>query len=113
MYRGIFGPPAQEANIAMAYPARRLALAATLVAAFGTPAVGAAADTPPAATTIYVSPSGSDADPGTLTQPIRTLAHAQELVRGLDQDMSADITVALESGTYRLSAPLSFDASDS
>jgi hypothetical protein len=97
----------------MAHCARRLALAATLVAAFGTPAVAAAADAPPGPITIYVSPSGSDADPGTPTQPIRTLAHAQQLVRALDQDMSGDITVALESGTYRLSSPLTFDASDS
>ncbi len=62
---------------------------------------------------VFVSPLGSDSNPGTLLRPIRTIAHAQQLVRGLDPNMSADVTIELMSGTYRLTAPLTLDARDS
>src|SRR5581483_12191065 len=64
-------------------------------------------------TTLYVSPSGDDAQDGTKEHPIRTLQHARDLVRGFNQNMSADITVYLADGTYRLSAPLLLDSKDS
>jgi hypothetical protein len=91
---------------------RNLALVAALLTATGMSTPALAADVPPQ-TVIYVSPSGSDGDPGTLTQPIRTIEHAQQLVRQLDSNMSGDITVELTNGTYRLSAPLTLDARDS
>jgi hypothetical protein len=62
---------------------------------------------------IYVSPSGDDRNPGTFLLPLRHLTAAQEAVRRLDRHMAADITVYLESGTYRLLKPLEFGPQDS
>src|SRR2546423_10455126 len=65
-------------------------------------------------TTIFVSPTGSDADDGTSTaNAVRTLGRAQALVRGVDQNMTGDVRVQLADGTYRMSAPLALDARDS
>lgn len=55
----------------------------------------------------YVSPSGSDADPGTLKKPFATLQRAQEAVR------QKRGPVFLRGGTYHLPAPLVFTAADS
>ncbi|HEX7733575.1 MAG TPA: right-handed parallel beta-helix repeat-containing protein [Ktedonobacteraceae bacterium] len=63
--------------------------------------------------TIYVSPNGNDANPGTASSPIKTLRQAQTLVRGLNQNMSGDIQVYLEGGVYRLTSPLTLTSSDS
>ena len=60
---------------------------------------------------IYVAPSGSDSNPGTLLQPIATLAHAQELARVARG--SGPVTVLLRDGTYYLPAPLVFTSADS
>ena len=85
-----------------------LAAAVTLAtAAFGIPAVSHAAT----AATLYASPTGSGtacsaAAPCSITQ-------AQSSVRSMNSNMSGDIVVQLAGGTYRLSAPLVFNASDS
>jgi len=63
--------------------------------------------------TIYVAPNGDDANPGTLTQPLRTLARARELVRSKTHTMTGDIIVYLRGGTYPQSATLSFGTADS
>ena len=85
-----------------------LAAAATLVtAAFGMPALSHAAT----AATLYVSPTGS----GTAcsaTAPC-SITQAQSSVRSMTSSMSGDIVVQLAGGTYRLTAPLVFNASDS
>ena len=60
---------------------------------------------------IYVSPSGNDANPGTINQPIATLRHAQELAR-LAQ-ASGPVSVVLRDGTYYLEKPLVFNSADS
>ncbi len=62
---------------------------------------------------LYVSPSGRDANPGTRAAPFRTLVHAQRTVRAINGTMTADITVHLESGTYRPRKPLAFGPKDS
>jgi hypothetical protein len=62
---------------------------------------------------IYVSPSGSDSNPGTITSPVQTLQKAQQLVRSSNADMTTDLTVTLADGYYRMSSPLTLDASDS
>ncbi|WP_344669225.1 right-handed parallel beta-helix repeat-containing protein [Catenulispora yoronensis] len=62
---------------------------------------------------LYVSPTGNDADPGTQAAPVRTIARAQALVRTLNQNMTADVTVVLEDGFYRMSSPLTLTAADS
>ncbi|GAA3641591.1 hypothetical protein GCM10022200_26710 [Microbacterium awajiense] len=61
---------------------------------------------------IHVAVDGSDSGAGTAADPA-SLIRAQELVRALNSDMSADIEVVLANGTYRLTEPLMFDASDS
>jgi len=55
----------------------------------------------------FVSPSGSDADPGTLEKPFATLQRAQQAARHQRGD------VFLRGGIYYLSAPLVFTAEDS
>jgi hypothetical protein len=62
---------------------------------------------------VYVSPGGDDANAGTKAAPVRTVQRAQALVRALDQNMTADVTVVLEDGFYRLSGPLALTAADS
>lgn len=62
---------------------------------------------------LFVSPSGDDNNPGTQARPIQTLQHARDLVRGMNQHMTGDITVWLNGGTYRLNEPLALDARDS
>ena len=62
---------------------------------------------------IYVSPSGSNQNPGTASQPLRDLSRAQQVVESDNATTSRDITVYLEGGTYRLSKPLVFGPRDS
>src|ERR1019366_8618780 len=63
--------------------------------------------------TIYVSPAGNDSNLGTYAQPLRSLARAQAIVRTLNRNMTTDIFVYLEGGTYRLSRPLVMGPQDS
>jgi Right handed beta helix region len=64
--------------------------------------------------TVYVSPSGNDANPGTSADgPVKTLQRARDLVRGMNKAMTGDIVVSLAGGTYQLSQPLTLDATDS
>jgi len=95
-----------------------LAAAAVILGASGVMGATAASAAPAPATppgvTIYVSPHGNDANSGASPgQAVATLGHAQQLVRSLDSDMHSDITVELESGTYRLTQPLTMGAQDS
>ncbi len=62
---------------------------------------------------VYVSPSGSDSNPGTPQKPIQTLQHARDLVRSVNARMAGDIIVYLMGGTYRLSQPLALEPADS
>ncbi len=94
----------------------RLALAAALGAVTVAATAALIAHPAGAATqaTIYVSPSGNDANAGTApSQPVRTLQRARDLVRTLDGSMTGDLVVSLANGTYRLSQPLTLDARDS
>src|SRR5277367_369799 len=68
---------------------------------------------PPFDNTLYVSPTGDDANPGTQDKPLQTIAHARDLLHGHVLMSNTDFTVILEAGTYRLSSPLTFDAADS
>jgi hypothetical protein len=81
------------------------------LAAMAAGSTGAAAA--PAGAVVYVSPSGNDANAGTASAPVRTMQRAQALVRGLNQDMTADVTVELEDGFYRMTSPLALTAADS
>jgi hypothetical protein len=99
--------------------AQRYALVTAAATALGATALAATALIVPAAsaatmTTIYVSPSGDDADDGgSPATAVRTLPRAQALVRAVNQAMTGDVRVELATGVYRLSAPLRLDARDS
>lgn len=61
----------------------------------------------------YVAPTGNDANPGTITSPLKTLSGAQAKVRASSLLGQEAINVHVRSGTYYLSEPLQFDARDS
>ena len=95
---------------------RRLVLATVTVLAV---ALGPVLAAGPAAavglpTVLFVSPSGDDANTGTSPlRPVRTPQRARDLVRAMNQQMTTDIVVVLQPGTYRLTSPLELDARDS
>jgi Right handed beta helix region len=93
----------------------RILLAAAISAGVfcAQPGLAGAVVTHNASASIYVSPSGNDGNPGTSAQPLQTLSRAQEVVRTLDANMTGDIDVYLEEGTYRLSRPLQLRPQDS
>ena len=62
---------------------------------------------------IYVAPDGDDSNPGTLAQPLKTLAKARDLVRTKNSAMTADMTVYVRGGTYPLTSTLTFANADS
>jgi len=62
---------------------------------------------------VFVSPSGKDSNPGTQSAPVKTVQRAQQLVRALNDNMSADVTVVLADGFYRLTSPLTLSSADS
>ncbi len=85
-----------------------IALAASLVAqARASPARR------PASTVFYVSPRGSDSNPGTQARPFRTLVRARNAARRVRRPLRANIVIRLLGGTYRLNKPLTLGARDS
>jgi hypothetical protein len=98
------------------FPRRGLVLLAVCLLAL-TAAAGAVLGPPWAhaavAGNVYVSPTGDDSNPGSQAAPVRTLQRAQALVQGLNQDMTADVTVVLEDGFYRMTSPLVLGPADS
>jgi hypothetical protein len=62
---------------------------------------------------IYVAPDGDDTNPGTLEQPLKTLAQARDLVRTKISAMTADVTVYVRGGTYQQTSTLTFGNADS
>ena len=64
-------------------------------------------------TALYVSPDGSDTNPGTLEKPLKTLAGARDAVRKINSNMTKDIVVYLRGGTYRLTESVKFGVEDS
>jgi hypothetical protein len=90
------------------------AAGAALLAAVGVVTAGQASGTPAVLPgNVYVSPAGSDGNPGTQAAPVQTVGRAQALVRTLNQNMAADVTVVLEDGFYHLGSPLALTAADS
>jgi hypothetical protein len=71
----------------------------------------AACAAPLARAALWVSPSGDDRSPGTEEEPVRTMARARDLVRGLNRDMADDITVFI-AGDHHLDQPLAFGPED-
>ena len=63
---------------------------------------------------LYVSPSGSNQNDGSVESPFATIAHAQTVVRNFKgQNPSEPITVYLRGGKYYLTEPVVFGAEDS
>ncbi|WP_127580093.1 right-handed parallel beta-helix repeat-containing protein [Paenibacillus koleovorans] len=63
--------------------------------------------------TYYVSPSGSDTNPGTLSQPFKTITKARDVVDTINNNMTGDIIVYLRAGDYFVDTTIVFDESDS
>jgi len=64
--------------------------------------------------TFFLSPSGSDTNPGTADKPFATLEHARAAVRAvLEQDKTNDLVVIIRGGTYALSRTVVFSLADS
>jgi hypothetical protein len=89
------------------------ALASASLAVGGLAAASTAHAAPPSSPDVYVAPYGNDHAQGDARHPVRTLGRAQDLVRERDQHLTADLTVHLTDGTYRLSEPLALDSRDS
>ncbi len=78
----------------------------------GAPRTAWAAGTSGKAAVYADAENGDDANPGTPDAPVRTLARAQELARGLIEDMTGDVTVYLRGGRYEPEDTLVFDQRD-
>lgn len=89
--------------IELSTPLRALAI----LLAFGGASIHAATQA-----TFHVSPTGSDANPGTESQPFQTLAKARDVVRPLTGAMTGDIVVTIRGGTYPLSSAVTFGPAD-
>ncbi|MEU3891564.1 RICIN domain-containing protein [Streptomyces sp. NPDC029041] len=63
--------------------------------------------------TYYVSPDGSDSNSGTVSAPFKTLQHARDVVRTVNDNMTGDINVYLRGGTYPVSSTIGFTSADS
>ncbi len=61
----------------------------------------------------YVSPKGSDANPGTAAKPFRTIHRAQRSVRKINKSMTDNITVHIAAGDYILDKTITFTNEDS
>ncbi len=68
-----------------------------------------------AAGPFWVSPSGSNSNPGTEQQPWLTIQKARDHIRqnGLNQNMAADIVVNIKAGDYPVTSAISFGVADS
>jgi hypothetical protein len=61
----------------------------------------------------YVSPTGSDTNPGTASAPFQTITKARDVVRTINTNMTGDIYVYLRGGDYRITSPITFESKDS
>jgi hypothetical protein len=61
---------------------------------------------------LYVSPNGSDTNPGTEEKPFKTIVKAQETLRAAKPEKEGDKEVILLPGTYWLTEPLRFAPED-
>ncbi|RCX14837.1 dockerin type I repeat protein [Anaerobacterium chartisolvens] len=68
---------------------------------------------PSAQATYYVSPAGSDSNPGTIDAPFQTITKARDVVRTINKSMTGDIYVYLRGGDYRITSTITFGTQDS
>lgn len=71
------------------------------------------AATPAAETRFYVSPSGNDADAGSLEKPFRTLERARDAMRASQKETPCGGAIILRGGRYHLAEPFVMGAVDS
>ena len=60
----------------------------------------------------YVSPTGDDANSGTLQAPFKTITKAKDAVRTVNTNMTGDIHVYLRGGNYRITSAINFTPAD-
>ncbi|MFJ4036939.1 ricin-type beta-trefoil lectin domain protein [Microbacterium sp. NPDC090007] len=90
------------------------ALLTALLVGAGVAAPAIAAPAPaPSGPSLYVAPNGDDSANGSFDAPFRTIEHARDVVRTLNDDMTQDITVYLRGGTYPVDDTLRFGTEDS
>ena len=70
-------------------------------------------DTNPVMHSFYVSPNGSDNNSGTLSSPFLTISKAQTAARAISGNMTGDIYINVEPGTYNFTSQMTFTSSDS
>ncbi len=58
--------------------------------------------------TYYVSPTGSDSNPGTLSAPFQTITKARDVVRMINSNMTGDIYIYLRGGNYSITSTITF-----
>src|SRR5436190_23868057 len=80
---------------------------------FSPPSVAPAARSLTTQASYYVSPSGSDTNPGTLASPFLTITKARDVVRTINSSMTGDIYVYLRAGTYNITSTIAFAPQDS
>jgi hypothetical protein len=61
----------------------------------------------------YISPTGKDTNPGTITAPFATIMHARDVIRTINKNMQGPINVFLRGGLYEESETIVFSESDS
>lgn len=99
------------------FPSTVRRLSAVLAMALSaTPLTSLTLSTPASAATqatYYVAPDGNDANAGTISAPFKTLRHARDVVRTVNDDMTGDINVYLRGGNYPVSSTIDFTSADS
>ncbi|WP_082509479.1 ricin-type beta-trefoil lectin domain protein [Microbacterium sp. Leaf179] len=63
--------------------------------------------------TFTVNPQGDDAADGSSASPFKTIERARDAVRAVNDDMTGDIRVVLEGGTYPITQTIDFTVEDS
>jgi len=89
----------------MSRPGFTLGIAVSLLSSVASPGASAPAQ-------VFVSPTGSDTNPGTLESPVASLQRAQEIARQHIKKEES-VYVNLREGTYYLPRPLVFTGEDS